>query len=124
MVIVYENDWYPGVVMEVTDTGTVVDCMKNVSIGKNCFRWPTPKDIMTYSDDEILCKISPPIPISRRGDYTLVTIDFDEANKLTKKWMKTWKQIHYHIGIIIFAGLLCAGFIFGILGKFAKISPV
>ena len=64
LVILYENEWYPGVVVEVTDTGTVVDCMKNVSIGKNCFRCLTPKDIMTYSDDEIVCKISPPIPIS------------------------------------------------------------
>ena len=64
LVILYENEWYPGVVVEVTDTGTLVDCMKNVSIGKNCFRWPIPKDVMTYSDDEIVCKISPPIPIS------------------------------------------------------------
>ena len=85
LVILYENEWYPGVIVEVTGTGTVVDCMKNVSIGKNCFRWHTPKDIMTYSDDEIVCKISPPIPISRHGDYSLLTIDFDEANKLTRK---------------------------------------
>ena len=26
VVIVYENDWYPGVGVEVTDTGTVIDC--------------------------------------------------------------------------------------------------
>ena len=52
LVILYENEWYSGVVVEVTDT---VECMKKVSIGKNCFRWPTPKDIMTYIQMMKLC---------------------------------------------------------------------
>ena len=55
--------------------------MKCVSPVKNCFHWPQPKDIMTYDDDEILCKISPPVPINRRGDYCLSHEDFEEANK-------------------------------------------
>ena len=52
--------FYPGVVTNIDDEATWVDCMKPVVVGKNCFRWPLKKDNIPYRDDEILCHHSIP----------------------------------------------------------------
>ena len=77
--IVYDKQLYPGVIADVSDSGILVDCMKGLP-GKNCFRWPPKKDTLIYSDDEVLCKVDPPSPINRRGDYSLTSMDFAKSN--------------------------------------------
>ena len=74
----YEGEWYPGVVNEV-DNLITVKSMSFPSFGKNCFKWPTCDDVLQYEPDDILCKITPPKPISSRF-FGLSDEDFGEVN--------------------------------------------
>ena len=65
-----------------------MNCMQSNVTNKNRFRWPAAEDTMSYADDEILCKIEPPSPLSSgilwRGDYCLSEKNFKEVTKLLK----------------------------------------
>ena len=74
----YEGEWYPGVVNEV-DNLITVKSMSFPSLGKNCFKWPTCDDVLQYEPDDILCKITPPKPMSSRF-FGLSDEDFREVN--------------------------------------------
>ena len=46
---------------------------------KNCFRWPVKQDVLRYSNKDILCKLTAPVPINHRGDLRLSDEDFTKA---------------------------------------------
>ena len=31
------------------------------------FQWPDNEDVLVYQEDDVLCKIEPPIPLNQRG---------------------------------------------------------
>ena len=61
----YDDKWYPGIVQSI-DQYVTVKCMAFPVFGKNCFKWPEPEDISLYDPDDIVCKITPPTPVSSR----------------------------------------------------------
>ena len=48
VVVLYENNWYPGEVQEVTDSDVKLKWL--YSIGRNQFKWPTQDDICWYEE--------------------------------------------------------------------------
>ena len=58
VVVRYEGKPYPGKVMEVKDDSAVVKCID--PCGRSKWKWPSPDDILDYSDQDILCVINPP----------------------------------------------------------------
>ena len=74
----WEGKWYPGMVKEVGDLITVKS-MEVPTFGKNCFKWPKSVDVLPYEPCDIICKISPPKPISSRF-FGLSEDDFKDVN--------------------------------------------
>ena len=54
----YDDDMYPGIIQEVTETHVEVKCMHR--IGVNRFFWPTREDVLWYLHDDIIRMIPPP----------------------------------------------------------------
>ena len=95
VVVIYENQWYPGVITEVDETSVVVNCMSNSSKNKPyCFRWPSHEDNLKYLENEILCQINPPSLINSR-DYCIDEKDFKLANKLLLKELNKVNMIQF-----------------------------
>ena len=56
---------------------------------KNAFIYPEPEDVNDdYSNDDILCTITPPVPVNRRF-LSLLEEDFNKANAEFKKRLLT-----------------------------------
>ena len=73
-----------GVVLEVRFNGVLVKTMECETHGKNNFKWPVRDDILHYDNEDILCSIEPPFPISRRF-YGLSNNDFTKASKANQE---------------------------------------
>ena len=56
--------------------------MKYGSGVKDCFKWPNLDDILSYEENDILCKLNPPVPLNRRGDYKFSDEDFEKAQHM------------------------------------------
>ncbi len=63
-VIKYDNDLYPGIIMETDETHTLVKCMHRV--GVNRFFWPPRDDFLWYLFDDVLEIIQAPQPVTSR----------------------------------------------------------
>lgn len=65
-VINYDNDAYPGIILEVEEESVLVKCMCRNGINK--FYWPSPReDINWYADQQIICFIQEPQPVNKRS---------------------------------------------------------
>ncbi len=63
-VIKYDNDLYPGIIMETDETHALVKCMHRV--GVNRFFWPPRDDFLWYLFDDVLEIIQAPRPVTSR----------------------------------------------------------
>ena len=65
----YDDVVYPGEVLDIVGNNTQVTCM--CPVGKH-WRWPQTKDILWYSEDKVLGKIEPLLPVTSttRDHYT------------------------------------------------------
>ena len=88
VVVIYNKKMFPGQIIDVIDGEFKfkVDCMHECfpGEGRNCFRWPHPRDDKTsYDANEILCEIKQPEkPTNSRGAIKLADDDFENAKKL------------------------------------------
>ncbi|XP_058628776.1 uncharacterized protein LOC131538729 [Onychostoma macrolepis] len=76
----YDDDIYPGIIQEVTETHVEVKCMHR--IGVNRFFWPTRDDVLWYLHDDIIRMIPPPTFVTSRRDH--VEIDRDIWSKISE----------------------------------------
>ncbi|XP_030251615.1 uncharacterized protein LOC115568462 [Sparus aurata] len=60
----YDDDLYPGVILNIQETHVQVKCMHRV--GSNRFYWPHQDDILRYLFDDVLEVIPPPQPVTKR----------------------------------------------------------
>ncbi len=63
-VIKYDNDLYPGIIMETDETHALVKCMH--CVGVNRFFWPPRDDFLWYLFDDVLEIIQAPQPVTSR----------------------------------------------------------
>ncbi|KAK7918767.1 hypothetical protein WMY93_010051 [Mugilogobius chulae] len=63
-VLMYENDLYPGIIINTDETHALVKCMHKA--GANRFYWPPRDDILWYLFDDVLQLIHPPQPVTSR----------------------------------------------------------
>lgn len=62
----YDDDHYPGIIINVEDDNIQVNCMHRNGINK--FFWPGPrKDISWYADNQIVCLIKEPQALNKRS---------------------------------------------------------
>ncbi len=61
-VLKYDNDLYPGIILNKDETHVQVKCMHRV--GNNKFFWPSKEDILWYLFDDILQLIEEPQPVT------------------------------------------------------------
>lgn len=74
VIVRYDNHYWPGVLVEyVLRDGWVVSCMEKV--GK-LWKWPEKKDVLSYSNDDIIMKITEPKVVSKtRHLYSIPELD-------------------------------------------------
>lgn len=70
--VTYDNNQFPGKVLEVTDDQVKVTHMERS--GYKGWRWPQTEDVLWYAAEHILKIIPPPKPANRRGLYTVTGI--------------------------------------------------
>lgn len=58
IVVIYENIWYPGYVMETKNNTLITKFMARKN---NIFTWPKHDDIQTVLPTQVLCKIDAPL---------------------------------------------------------------
>nr|XP_046230013.1 uncharacterized protein LOC124051031 [Scatophagus argus] len=63
-VLRYDNDLYPGIILNIDETHALVKCMHRA--GVNRFFWPAREDILWYLFDEVLEIIRAPQPVTSR----------------------------------------------------------
>jgi len=63
-VVKYDDDFYPGSIVEVNETHAEVTCMHMV--GKNRFYWPNHEDTLWYLFDDVLRIIPQPTQVTGR----------------------------------------------------------
>ena len=69
----YGGQEYPGIVDQIVGTDTEVDCMeKSGRHWKWPSGWPDKKDLVWYTEELVVKKISPPIPVSSRGQVKFI----------------------------------------------------
>ncbi|KAL7379514.1 hypothetical protein ABVT39_000587 [Epinephelus coioides] len=62
----YDDDPYPGIILEVEEHNVKVKWMHRNGINK--FFWPSLReDVNWYEDDQIMCLIPEPLPVSKRS---------------------------------------------------------
>ncbi|KAL3268552.1 hypothetical protein HHI36_007660 [Cryptolaemus montrouzieri] len=71
VLIIWNNEIYPGKILSLSDDGALVRCMKK---GSKCWKWPTVKDEELYAWSDVLRAIQPPKLLSR-GSYFVKEID-------------------------------------------------
>lgn len=76
VIVQYEGEHWPGVVLNVHKSGITVSCMERSG---NFWKWPTVKDILIYKKSDIICKISVPMKVSSKRDMYNVP-------ELKEKW--------------------------------------
>lgn len=63
-VLKYDNDLYPGIILNTDEVHALVKCMHHA--GANRFFWPARDDILWYLFDEVLEIIQAPQPVTSR----------------------------------------------------------
>lgn len=79
VIVLYEEKHYPGKVVKTIQPANefVVSTMKKS--GLRDWKWPEEKDEITYSRDEVICKIEEPKKKTKRGTFTVPEMaDFEE----------------------------------------------
>lgn len=74
VVVIYEQEQYPGIITEVKDNGVKVKAM--CKSGPNHWKWPKVNDEIWYGFQEIIKKIGPPVQVNKRNVF--------EVKELTK----------------------------------------
>ncbi|XP_061899472.1 uncharacterized protein LOC133647790 [Entelurus aequoreus] len=65
-VVKYDDDVYPGIIMDVEEHSIRVKCMHRNGVNKFC--WPSPRDdVSWYADDQLLCLIPEPQALNKRS---------------------------------------------------------
>ena len=64
--VVYDEQVFPGEVISIIGSNSQVNCMSPV--GKN-WRWPDAPDILWYSQEKVLGKINPVVPMGGSREY-------------------------------------------------------
>jgi len=72
VIIKYENEYFPGVVLEETDEGVKVKAM---AMSGNFWKWPQKDDILVYSVTDVILKIATPAQVTNRGAYRVPEIE-------------------------------------------------
>ena len=86
--VIYDNDWFPGIVEEVADDGKIkIKFMKPISGNK--FAWPTKPDVDVIPSEDILAKLQdPPIPMTRhRRHFALTEAEHAHIDSLHQIWI-------------------------------------
>lgn len=65
VIILFNDEKYPGRVLKITKEGPVVDCMEKKLL---CWKWPPKKDTGLYEWKNVLRKIHPP-KLTKRNQY-------------------------------------------------------
>ncbi|RXM28486.1 hypothetical protein EOD39_9725 [Acipenser ruthenus] len=82
-IVNYDEQPYPGVILEVEEHNVKVKCMHRNGVNK--FYWPSPRDdINWYGDDQIVCLMPEPLPVNKRS----VQIDHS-----------IWKYLEEHLNV-------------------------
>ena len=66
VVVKYDSDLYPAEITEIKGDSYQCNSMEAVKLG---WRWPVKKDEIWYKSNDIVRKITEPIPISSRGTF-------------------------------------------------------
>ncbi|KAF5294810.1 hypothetical protein FQA39_LY00294 [Lamprigera yunnana] len=69
VIVLYNQQYYPGQVKNVTESNGTVKHM--VRCGKFCWRWPEKQDILAYTNEDILKIIPQPILQNKRAMYNI-----------------------------------------------------
>ncbi|ROI70160.1 hypothetical protein DPX16_0511 [Anabarilius grahami] len=65
-VVQYDDDPYPGIILQVEENHVKVKCMHRNGVNK--FFWPSPRDdVNCYGDDQIICLIQEPLALNKRS---------------------------------------------------------
>ena len=68
IVVIFDNKWYPGVIMEVNNEFLVT---KFTTGNKKVWSWPKNPDMQNILPVQVLCKISTPKPGTKKDTFTL-----------------------------------------------------
>lgn len=69
VVVIYQDEYYPGVIESLNEEGAVVSAMFKTAKGN--WKWPEKKDSIHYSWEEIVGSINPPKKVNRRGMFSI-----------------------------------------------------
>ena len=78
VIITWEDDWYPGEIIENEIENQTIKVKVMHSVGDNKFIWPTKDDILSYEYDKVIQSIPPATNITKR----LYKIDDEIYNEL------------------------------------------
>lgn len=82
-IVNYDEQPYPGVILDVEEHNVKVKCMHRNGVNK--LYWPSPRDdINCYGDDQIVCLMPEPLPVNKRS----VQIDHS-----------IWKYLEEHLNV-------------------------
>ena len=77
-VLKFKNVFY--FTIQVNNDGITVSCLEYASdTGKNCFKWPKKKDIISYFICNNICLINAPSPINQRGHFSFSKDDIKKV---------------------------------------------
>lgn len=81
-VVKYDDEVYPGIIMDVEEHSIHVKCMHRNGVNK--YFWPSPReDVSWYADEQLLCLIPEPQALNKRS------VQLDKS---------TWKYLEDHLG--------------------------
>lgn len=72
VVVQYEGEYFPGIVMENLNDNIKV---KTMTMSGSYWKWPEKDDILIYDITDIMCKIESPALMSSRGTYDVPKIN-------------------------------------------------
>ncbi|KAI4461470.1 hypothetical protein MML48_5g00018361 [Holotrichia oblita] len=68
VIVRYERNYYPGIVLKTDEEGMEVKTMKKAGLD---WRWPEKDDILYYFKEDIVCAIDEPLLKNKRGFYCI-----------------------------------------------------
>lgn len=81
VIFTYENEYFPGVILEIKKTQLLI---KSMTMGSTeSWKWPLKDDVLWYNREDILEVIAEPVSVNKRGSYTVPEIDKYRKAKLT-----------------------------------------
>lgn len=72
VIVQYEGQFFPGIVIENVDKGLKV---KSMMMSGHLWKWPEKDDILIYESSDVICKIQSPTLVSNRGFYNVPEIN-------------------------------------------------